>query len=172
MLVQPEPIAAQRAPILLAEDREDDLLLLKLAFERAGYNIPIVHVSNGAEALAYLMGQGAYADHAQYPFPRFLLLDLGLPGMSGFELLTRIRQTPQLQTLPVIVLTISAYSSDIRKAFSLGANSFMTKPANLMEMAASVRQLAEVWLGETTSLPGLLPPTPESQAGEAGSLNL
>src|SRR6187431_55634 len=114
--------------LLLAEDREDDILLLRKAFAKANLVNPVHLVRDGAEVLAYLTGEGKYANRIEFPLPDLLLLDLQMPKMNGFEVLTWIRQQPSLRALRVVVLTSSDRIQDVNLAYQLGANSFVVKP--------------------------------------------
>src|SRR5205814_846191 len=93
--------------ILIVEDRDDDILLMRKAFHKASMNNPIHVVRDGEEALAYLSGKNKYANRAEYPLPVLVLLDLKLPGMDGFEVLSWIRRQEGIRGLPVVVLTSS-----------------------------------------------------------------
>src|SRR6186997_2735037 len=99
-LLMPEP-----AVILIADDSENDILVIRRAFERAYVPNPIYAVKSGDEVLDYLQGRGRYAVHHEYPLPDLLLLDLKMPGMDGFEVLRWIRHQPGLNSLRVVVLT-------------------------------------------------------------------
>src|SRR5580698_10288562 len=96
-----------RQLILLAEDDEDDLFLMRRAAIKAGLANPLHVVRDGEEVLAYLNGEGIYGDRAQYPFPTLLLLDIKMPGMNGLDVLSLIRQDPKLRRLVVVFLTSS-----------------------------------------------------------------
>jgi DNA-binding response OmpR family regulator len=143
------------APILLVEDSDDDALLLQIAFQKTGRKIGLVRVNTSNMALRYLRGVAPYSDRSQFPFPRFMLLDLVLPGTDGFELLQEIRRSDQLKTLPVIALSACHSPAEIRRVFDLGVNSFMSKPAGTEDLAASAKQIAELWLSGNTSLSSL-----------------
>src|SRR5690348_10919286 len=98
------------------------MLLIRRAFSRAMLTNPLQTVENGEEAVVYLTGAGPYADRTTYPQPLLILLDLKLPRMSGLEVLEwRRQQDPQLQRIPVVVLTSSRESSDVNRAYELGA---------------------------------------------------
>src|ERR1051326_7062364 len=113
--------------ILLAEDREDDVLLIRRAFNKANLLNPLHVVQDGEEAIAYLKGEGQYANRAEYPLPSLLLLDLKMPRKNGFEVLQWIRQQPSLSALRVVVLTSSSEIQDVNMAYRLGSNSFLVK---------------------------------------------
>src|SRR5262249_31914536 len=91
--------------ILLAEDSPDDVFLIRSAFKKSGFPDPIYVVSNGEQVLQYLKGEGSYADRKEYPVPHLLLLDLNMPRLNGFEVLSWIRGRQEWMCLPVIVLT-------------------------------------------------------------------
>jgi CheY-like chemotaxis protein len=131
--------------ILLADDNPDDALLMKLAFRKAGIINPIQVVKDGTEAVDYVKGEGIYANRKRYPFPDLLLLDLKMPRMSGFEVLSWIRQQPGLKRLVVIVLTHSSESPDIDRAHDLGANSYLVKPSNFNNFVEMVKSLRSYW---------------------------
>ena len=137
---------SDQAVILLAEDREDDILLIRKAF-RAGYiNNPLFVVRDGEEAIAYLEGVGKFANRAEYPLPDLLLLDLKMPKMDGFEVLKWLRQQPGLVALPVVVLTSSENIRDVKAAYQLGANSFIVKPMEFENVIELGKNLRNYWL--------------------------
>ena len=132
--------------ILVVEDREDDILLIRKSFERAGVANPVHYVRSGDEALAYLLGEWKYANRAEFPLPTLVLLDLKLPGMDGFEVLAWIRQQEGLRALPVIVLTSSTQLSDVNRAYQLGASSFFVKEIEFQNLVELSRLLQNYWL--------------------------
>src|SRR5438067_37838 len=93
--------------VLLIDDNEDDLLLIGRAFRTSGFDVPITTISTGEEALEFFKGTGIYADRTKFPIPRLVLLDLKMPRMDGFEILTWLRRQPEWKALPVVVLTTS-----------------------------------------------------------------
>jgi len=107
--------------ILLAEDDENDILLFRRAFAKASVPNPLMVVKDGEGAIAYLSGAGVYSDRNQYPFPSLLITDLKMPRLTGFDILTWMRNQAQPIDLRTIVLTSSVHEADKRLAFDLGA---------------------------------------------------
>lgn len=132
--------------ILLADDSPDDVFLIKSAFKKNGFSDSIYVVSNGEDVLRYLKGEGAFADRQRYPVPHLLLLDLNMPRLNGFDVLTWIRGRQEWMCLPVIVLTTSFYGPEIKRAYDLGANSFITKPPDFGQLVAGLKEVGEHWL--------------------------
>lgn len=132
--------------VLLAEDNADDVLLTQIAFEKARLANPLKVVNNGEDAIAYLKGQDAYADRERYPFPILLLLDLKMPRLSGFEVLEWLRTQPGLSRLPVAVMTASDDDPFMRRAYALGADSYLVKPPDAVALLALVKRLHAYWL--------------------------
>ncbi len=133
-------MANNNAPILLAEDDENDVFLLQHAFESAGVSSPLMVVRNGQEAIWYLAGERIYADRTAYPWPHLLLLDLKMPLMDGFDVLTWV-QKRRPKNLLVVVLSSSRHEADIRRALDLGAHAYWVKPHDFNQLIASVREL-------------------------------
>jgi CheY-like chemotaxis protein len=134
------------ATILLVEDDPNDVVLMSLAFNRARLANPLRVVHDGEEAVSYLSGKGIYHDRDHYPLPFLVLLDLRMPRMDGFEVLAWIRSQSQFRELPVVVLTSSAEQPDAIKAFKLGANSYLVKPAQFEDLVQLMRRLQGYWL--------------------------
>jgi CheY-like chemotaxis protein len=132
--------------ILIAEDSSDDLLLLKRSFAKAGIINPTSIVRSGREVIAYLSGEGIYADRSQYPFPGILLLDIHMPDGNGFEVLEWKRDKLPVKGLLTIVLSRLEEISNINRAYALGANSFLTKPGNPEELQGLIRVFHDYWI--------------------------
>ena len=107
---------------------------------------PVQVVRSGEEAVAYLRGQRKFSNRAEYPLPALVLLDLKLPGMNGFEVLTWIRQHYRIRGLPVVVLTTSDQMRDVNRAYQLGAYSFSVKELDLDGTWNFGKLLEEYWL--------------------------
>ena len=127
--------------ILHVEDNPDDVMLMSLAFSRAGVAAKLHVVNDGDEAIAALQN-GALGGGA----PACVLLDVKLPRVSGLEVLAWIRNQPNLKRLPVILLTSSSQTADINRAYDLGANSFLVKPPDLDSLTQLVKTVAHYWV--------------------------
>jgi CheY-like chemotaxis protein len=136
----------RQAVFLLVEDNEDHILLFKRAFSKSNVLNPLHVVRNGHEAMCYLQGSGRYRDRDEFPLPALVLLDLKLPGIDGFEVLSWIRQQPLFKTLRVIVLTSSNEIRDVNRAYQLGANSFLVKPAELEDLNHLTQAISGYWV--------------------------
>ena len=132
--------------ILLAEDNSTDALMVQRAFKKAHLMNPVQVVDDGDKAVAYLSGQGPYADRETYPLPMLLLLDLKLPRRSGLEVLEWLRGQEGLKRLPVVVLTSSKESADVNRAYDLGANSYLVKPVDFDPLLEMVKTLGLYWV--------------------------
>jgi CheY-like chemotaxis protein len=156
--------------ILVAEDNPDHVKILERALAQAGTPVKFEVVPTGEAVISYLKGEGNYADRNRHPIPHLILLDLKMPGMSGFDVLTWIRQRAEWRCIPVIVLTVSHYGPDIQKAYELGANSFLSKDSNFDNFCAALRQMADFWLKHAIlPQPGPFVPDPATQRSEANA---
>jgi CheY-like chemotaxis protein len=132
----------QPMEILLVEDNEDDIVLEQEALaEIKLVNIMSV-VRDGEEAMAYLRRQGQYHDAK---IPGLILLDINMPKKNGFEVLNEIKLDPDLQHIPVVMLTTSESERDIVKSYAKGACSFITKPMDFDKFGEVVKQFALYW---------------------------
>jgi CheY-like chemotaxis protein len=145
--------------ILIAEDNPDDVDMLRRSFQQAGIEATLEVAANGAEAIKYLAESGG-----EHRLPDFVLLDLKMPGQDGFEVLQWVRQQPALKDLPIIVLTCSDEIRDVNRAYSLGANSFLTKPLDFTDFKNTVYAAYRFWVKHTplpsatsTILPPVIP---------------
>src|SRR6267378_8577393 len=125
---------------LLADDSEDDALLLELAFQRLEHFRLVRGAMDGRQAIAYLRGEGEFSDRSKHPFPQLLLLDLRMPRGDGFDVLKWLRGQTFSQLL-VVVLSGSAYEGDRRKALRMGAHYYLTKPLRFDDQVEMLKQL-------------------------------
>jgi CheY-like chemotaxis protein len=126
---------------LLAEDNKHDAFFLQSAFDQAGVLNRLQVVRDGAEAIAYLQGEGCYSNREEYPLPIIVLLDLYLPRRNGFDVLEWMRQQPDYQRTAVVFLTVSNRCEDAHHAWDLGANLYLTKPCTFDELVELTRCL-------------------------------
>jgi CheY-like chemotaxis protein len=132
--------------VLAAEDEESDVFLLHMAFKRAGVPNSLTVVRDGEEAIAYLNGDPPYNDRSRHPLPGLLLLDLNMPRLNGFDVLSWLASHPELKNLPAVVLSSSAQDSDIQKARKLGAVDYRVKPTGLNNLITLLQEIVPQWL--------------------------
>jgi CheY-like chemotaxis protein len=131
--------------LLIVDDDENDRFLLEHAFRKLNVGYRIQPLQNGSEALALIKGEGVYADRKAYPFPSFILTDLKMPGGDGFEILSYLKQHPEILIVPVVMLSGSDDPDDVRQAYSLGASSFIVKPHGVDGLEGIVQKLHYYW---------------------------
>lgn len=139
--------------ILIANDDEDTRFLMQEALREVRSAIRSEFVENGEQVLDYLYRRGEYAG-SNWDRPDLILLDLNMPRLDGREVLTLIRSDPDLQQIPVVILTTSHRSGDILLCYRLGANSFISKPVTFEGLVEVMKTLCQYWF-EIVSLPRL-----------------
>jgi CheY-like chemotaxis protein len=132
--------------VLHVDDDPNDTALLEAARRKAEIEFRLQNVSDGDQAMAYLNGSEPYANRTRHPWPTLILLDLKMPRATGFEILRWIRNRPDCKDLAVVVLSGSELQEDIRKAYSMGANSYLVKPLGFEALVELVRKMTSVWL--------------------------
>ena len=137
--------------VLHVDDDPNDTALLQAASRAAAANFDLQNVQDGDEAMDYLCGREKYSDRARYRLPALVLLDLKMPRATGFEILRWIRNHPELNRLPVIVLSGSEMQEDIKMAYSAGANSYLVKPLGFDQLVDLVKTVNTVWLGSVAA---------------------
>jgi CheY-like chemotaxis protein len=152
--------------ILLAEDDDNDIELLRRAFANADIRNPMEVVRDGDEAVAYLKGEGKFSDRVRYPIPALMLLDLNMPRRDGFQVLDWIRRQPELNAMRVIVLTVSRDIYDVTRAYRYGANSFFVKSMDSQTFVQLVEAIRGYWL--STGLTSQTTRSPVPLTGQPG----
>jgi two-component system, response regulator len=131
--------------ILLVEDNPNDAELTLRALKRHNLANHVTVVRDGAEALEFMFGTGAYSDREGLSKPRLVLLDLKLPKVDGIEVLRRFKADEQSRRVPVVVLTSSAEERDIAMTYDLGVNSYIVKPVEFESFASAVADVGLYW---------------------------
>jgi CheY-like chemotaxis protein len=139
--------------ILLVEDSEDDVFIMKHALKQAQITNPLQVATTGQAALDYLSGANIYADRERFPLPFIVFLDLKLPYVHGFEVLSWMRLRRELSSIVVIVLTSSGEERDHDKAYALGARSYLVKPPTGKALRDIFDSLTSFWLSKASALP-------------------
>jgi CheY-like chemotaxis protein len=138
--------------ILIADDDEEDRMLVKEAMEESRLANHLQFVEDGEELLDYLHNRGKFSDKTKYPTPGLILLDLNMPRKDGREAMKEIKSDPHLKVIPIVVLTTSKAEEDILRTYDLGVNSFITKPVTFSALVDIMRTLGKYWF-EIVELP-------------------
>lgn len=132
--------------ILLVEDNPSDAELTIRALKKENLANSIIWAKDGAEALEYLFGTGKFAGRDLMEKPKVVLLDLKLPKVDGLEVLRQIKKDERTLSIPVVVMTSSREEKDITESYSLGVNSYITKPVEFDQFMESVKEIGLYWL--------------------------
>lgn len=133
--------------VLIVEDNPDDAELTIRELKRHTKSIKFYHVKDGEEALQYIYGEGRYMGKRSLENPPgIILLDIKMPKVNGIEVLAKIKADQKTQQIPVVVLTSSNESPDIKKCYDLGANSYIVKPVHFDDFASAIRNIGNYWL--------------------------
>ena len=130
--------------MLVADDDEDDQLLMQEAIKESQLNINLHFVEDGEELLHYLKHQGKYSK-SKFPRPSLILLDLNMPKKDGREVLKEIKENDELRQIPVVIFTTSKREEDVYRSYNIGGNSFITKPVTFEGLVDVVKTIAEYW---------------------------
>ncbi len=132
-------------PILLIEDSADDALLLERAIRAAGVENRIVTTDTGDDGVCYLKGEGNYTDREKFPLPGVVLVDMKLPGKTGFEILEWMRGRPELRGILVVAVTGYREIGQVQRAYDLGAATFLTKTVSREDVTNLIRGFQGYW---------------------------
>jgi len=139
-------MTVKEVEVLLVEDNASDQELTLRALKKKNLCNRIHVVSDGAEALNFLFGRGEYSGRTLADIPKVVLLDIKLPKVNGIEVLKQIKEDQNLRSLPVVMLTSSKESPDVKECYRLGANSYIVKPVDFDKFTQAVVDLGYYWL--------------------------
>ncbi|SDG22335.1 response regulator [Pseudomonas seleniipraecipitans] len=142
-------------PILLVEDNPHDLELTLIALERSQLANDVIVMRDGAEALDYLFRRGEHADRLPGN-PAIMMLDLKLPKVDGLQVLKIVRDTPELRSIPIVMLTSSREGPDLQRAYELNVNAYVVKPVEFKAFVSAISDLGVFWAVLNEPPPGSL----------------
>ncbi len=167
---EPRRMKKYHSTIMIVDDDPNDLLFMEKAFRAIGVTDPIHTINGGKEAIAYMKGEGKYADRATYAYPTFITTDLKMPGADGLAVLEHLKNNPEWAVIPTVVLTSSQDLDDIKKAYMLGASSYHLKPGSPDQLRHLLKVLHDYWVTcevpEVDSTGRQLPTDGEGKLGE------
>jgi CheY-like chemotaxis protein len=132
--------------VLLVEDDLNDIFLVQRAFKKARIINPLQVVTDGEKAIQYLQGRGNYTNRRAHPIPKLIVMDINMPGKSGFEVLEWLKRRDQpLHKIPIVIVSSSDNPDDITRAYDLGANAYMVKPMDFKEVEHLFQSITHYW---------------------------
>jgi two-component system, response regulator len=132
--------------ILLVEDNDYDAMLICRTLRKFNMANNLVHLKDGAEALEFIFASGKYEETRDMDFPpKLIILDIGLPKISGLQVLQRIKNSLPTKAIPLIILTNSDDEADVQKCYNLGANSYVVKPDTYEKFSEAIKCLCHYW---------------------------
>lgn len=137
--------------VLVVDDSQDDLMLMRMAVSKLPFDIDLKTLSRGEDAICYLQGEGIYADRTVHPMPRLLIVDLKMPRVSGFDVLTALGKI-HVEVPSAVVMSSSRLAQDVEKAFSLGAVAYHMKPAQFTDLCEMMMQIVSKFCGPDARL--------------------
>jgi CheY-like chemotaxis protein len=142
-------------PVLLVDDDDNDVVLFRRALMSVGHGVQLITLNSGQAAIDYFRGEGRYADREQHPIPQLIFLDAHLPQVSGQNVLDFIKSQPDLEVIPVIILTGAISPKDSLTLYRLGANAICLKPVGAGNMESFVTIVCRFWIDSILPPPGL-----------------
>lgn len=135
---------AKKISVLIAEDEENDVFLYERGFQKIGIdNYRIVR--DGEQAIEYLRGRGQFSDRERFPFPNWLMLDLKMPRVDGFQVLQWIKDNPSCKVVPTVIFSSSRQPGDVARCYDYGVNAFFVKPVRMEEMVKTLALIENFW---------------------------
>ena len=131
-------------PVLLVDDSDADAKLLAHAFEKVGVSNPLVHLSGGQALLDYV--GNLQGDDSEETLPAIIILDINMPGISGIEVLSKLKATPRVKRIPIVIMSNSADAKFVDDCYENGANAYVNKPPEFTEICDVVRAFSNQWL--------------------------
>lgn len=132
-------------PILIVEDNQMDFEIVSRSLKKVELQNPVFHCKDGIEALDYILRRGGYKDRSQYPDPALILLDLDMPKVTGYQVLTELKRHEDWKVIPVVVLTTSRFEKDVQACYKAGANSYIQKPVGLKGFEKVAQSIKDYW---------------------------
>ena len=142
--------------VVMIDDAPEDILLVRKAFEHSEVGLGFHGLAGVREGIAYLAGEGEFADRRKHPFPNVVLCDIKMPGMDGFDFLKWLRHHPECRVIPTIMFSSSYLESDVQRAYTLGCNAFVAKPPGFRDLVKLMRRIQDFWSACEVPVP---PPT-------------
>ena len=139
-------MTSQEIEVLIIEDNEEDAELTIRALKKYHLANTIVHLTDGAQALDFIFGNGDYSGRKMTQMPKVILLDLKMPKVNGMEVLEKVKSDPITKMIPVVILTSSEEDPDIKRCYELGANSYIVKPVEFHNFSKMVADLGLYWM--------------------------
>jgi two-component system response regulator len=134
------------AGILVADDDENDLRMIEMTLSRGAHRPPVRYVHDGGEALDYLFARGRFQQR-RVDSPLFILLDLHMPRVDGWEVLRQVKADERLRCIPVVIFSSSARDVDVRHCYDLGANAYVVKPIDFALFQRTIESIENFWSG-------------------------
>lgn len=132
--------------ILLVEDNPHEAKLTIMCLKEHDLGQNLVHVDDGAQALDFLLAKGEYAERADKPNPKVVLLDLNLPKIGGLEVLKQMKENERTRNIPVVILSSSNQDKDVIEGYRLGVNSYVVKPMEFDAFTKAISDLGSYWM--------------------------
>jgi CheY-like chemotaxis protein len=133
--------------ILLADDDKEDIQLVKDYLVDNNVPADVNEVANGQQLLETLRSSGS--KHSDQPVPHLIIMDINMPRKNGFETLRELKADNHLKHIPVVIFTTSTAPEDVKRAYELGANCFISKPLTSHEWRNTIGKLGRFWLEAT-----------------------